>query len=198
MIPHRSRILAAGAVALALATAGCSREKAQKPAAPVAVQEPVAATSRDWAGKVQLVEVTYDQWTKELASMRGRIVVVDAWATWCAPCVERFPHMIEMAKRWGPKGVTFVSLSLDDRDEPGSFEHVLKFLSDHDARIPNYMMNEVIPDAFDKLNLNSVPAVLVYDPTGKQRYRLTGDDPNHQFTDADVEKAVETLVGEKR
>lgn len=147
---------------------------------------------------VQLRSVTYDQWLNELASMRGHIVVVDLWATWCAPCVARFPRMIEMANRWRSKGVTFVSLSLDDRNEPGSFAHVLEFLTDHDARIPNYMMNEVLPDAFDKLNLNAVPAVLIYDAGGKQRYRLTGDNPNHQFTDTDVEAAVKTLVAHRR
>lgn len=146
---------------------------------------------------VQLRSVTFDQWQRELASMRGKIVVVDLWATWCVPCVARFPKMLEMARRWQPKGVTFVSLSLDDKNEPGSYDHVLKFLKDHDARIPNYMMNEVLPDAFDKLNLNSVPAVIIYDAAGKERIRLTGDNPNHQFTDKDVEAAVKRLAGTK-
>ena len=143
---------------------------------------------------VSLHLVTYDQWQKELASMRGHVVVVDLWATWCAPCVARFPKMMAMAKRWEPKGVRFVSLSLDDKNERGSFDHVLEFLRGRDAHIPNYMMNEVLPDAFDKLNINAVPAVFIYDATGKQRYRLTGDNPNHQFTDADVEAALKALT----
>jgi thiol-disulfide isomerase/thioredoxin len=155
-----------------------------------------AATSADWTKSVRLVSVTYDEWQRELARLRGRIVVVDHWATWCAPCVERFPHMIAMSKRWDPKRVTFVSLSLDDRDEPGSFAHVLEFLEHNHARIPNYLMNEVNPDAFEKLNLNSVPAVVIYDAKGKMRYRLTGDNPDRQYTDADVEKAVKELVAE--
>ena len=144
--------------------------------------------------EVQLRPVTYPQWQKDLAAMRGRIVVVDLWATWCAPCVARFPHMLAMANRWQPKGVAFVSLSFDDRDEPGAFQHVLEFLTAHDARIPNYMIDEPLPDAFDKFDLNSVPAVFIYDATGKRRYRLTGDDPRHQFTDADVESAIRQLA----
>jgi len=143
---------------------------------------------------VHLRSVTYAQWQKELARMRGHVVVVDLWATWCAPCLERFPRMIELAKQWEPEGVQFVSMSFDDRNEPGSFDHVLKFLIAHDARIPNYMIDEVLPDAFDDFNLNSVPAVLIYDAGGTLRARLTGDDPRHQFTEADVEAALKRLV----
>jgi len=142
----------------------------------------------------QLTSVTFDQWQKELASMRGRVVVVDYWATWCAPCVSRFPHMLAMAKKWDAKRVRLVTMSLDDRDEKGSFARVRDFLTKHDASVPNFMMNETIPDAFDKLNLNGVPAVVIFDAAGKVRYKLTGDDPNHQFTDADVDAAVKAIV----
>ena len=142
---------------------------------------------------VRLVPVTFEQWQQELQAMRGRIVVVDYWATWCAPCVARFPNMVAMARR-APKNVTFVTMSLDDRDEPGALARVEHFLKKHDARMPNFLMNEVNPDAFDKLDLNGVPAVVIYDASGKQRYRLTGDDPNHQFTDADVDRAVKQLT----
>ena len=99
-----------------------------------------------------------------------------------------------MAKRWDPNRVSLVTLSLDDRDERGAYAHVLQFLQTQNARVPNYMMNESIPDAFDKLDLNGVPAVIIYDAAGKARFRLTGDDPNHQFTDADVEAAVRKLL----
>lgn len=158
--------------------------------------QPVPGNRQPVTGNsIDLHLVTYNQWQNELASMRGHIVVVDLWATWCAPCVGRFPKMMAMAKKWEPKGVRFVSLSLDDKNERGSFDQVLKFLRDHEARIPNFMMNEVLPDAFDKLNINAVPAVFIYDRGGRQRYRLTGDDPNHQFTEADVEAALKNLTG---
>jgi thiol:disulfide interchange protein len=60
----------------------------------------------------------------------------------------------------------------------------------------NYLMDEVIPDAFEKLDLLGVPAVYIYDSSGERRYKLTGDDPNNQFTEEDVEQAVEALVRE--
>lgn len=192
--------LAAGILVAALA--GCGGEDAGpapisqtavSPDAPSSGYEPVARTI-DWNDEVQLVRVTYDQWRRELDALEGRVVVVDLWATWCAPCIERFPEMMALAKEWEPRGVTFVSLSLDDRDDPDSVDQVREFLGQQDARIPNYLMDEIIPDAFDKLGLLGIPAVYIYDATGQRTHRLTGDDPNHQFTEADVEAAVRSLV----
>jgi len=45
-----------------------------------------------------------------------------------------------------------------------------------------------------KLDLLGIPAVFIYGPDGSLRYRLTGDDPNNQFTDADVDEAIEELL----
>ncbi len=191
------------ALATALALAGCGREAAP-PAAPpakppvaanaAAAKQPAALTT-DWTREVQLVPVTHAQWLRELEAFKGRVVVVDHWATWCAPCVERFPAMMEMARTWAPAGVVFVTLSLDDRDDPETVPKVRKFLAEHDARIPNYLMDEIIPDAFEKLDLLGVPAVFVYDANGTLTHRLTRDDPNAQYTEADVEEAIRSLVG---
>ena len=158
--------------------------------------QPVALTTA-WSREPQLVAVTHDEWQRELEAMRGRVVVVDNWATWCAPCIERFPAMVAMSTKWAPAGVTFVTLSLDDRDDPETAEKVKGFLAKQDARMPNYLMDEIIPDAFDKLGLLGIPAVFVYDESGKLTHRLTGDDPNEQFTEADVEEAVRELVGRR-
>jgi len=49
---------------------------------------------------------------------------------------------------------------------------------------------EKIPTAFEKLGLLGIPAVYVYDRGGKLVERLTADDPNAQFTDEDVERAI--------
>lgn len=175
-------------VALIVALGGCGGETAT-PAAP----DP-PATARNWGEEVQLARVTFHEWERELESMKGRIVVVDNWATWCAPCIERFPAMVAMAREWEPRGVTFVTLSLDGTDDPESVEQVRGFLETQDARMPNYIMDEVVPDAFEKLNLLGIPAVFVYDAEGTMTHRLTGDDPNRQYTEADVEEAVRSLV----
>ncbi|HUO85657.1 MAG TPA: TlpA disulfide reductase family protein [Thermoanaerobaculia bacterium] len=169
-------------------------DQAASPDPPQVAIEQRAAESIRWSEQVHLVPVNFTEWRAELEAMRGNIVVVDHWATWCAPCLERFPKMMEMAREWEPKGVQFVTLSLDDRDDPDSIAQVQTFLEQQDARLPNYLMDEIIPDAFEKLDLLGIPAVLIYDRDGQLRHRLTGDDPNRQYTDADVERAIREMV----
>lgn len=147
------------------------------------------------AVEVALTPVTFEKWQQELESMKGSIVVVDLWATWCAPCVERFPKMVEMSERYADRGVRFVSLSLDDRDDESTIPQVTKFLQRNRAtNMSNYLMDEIIPDAFEKLDLLGVPAVYVYDRDGQLARRLTGDDPNDQFTEEDVESTIEEML----
>jgi cytochrome c biogenesis protein CcmG/thiol:disulfide interchange protein DsbE len=53
-----------------------------------------------------------------LSSYRGKIVVLDFWATWCAPCREEIPHFIQMQNQYGNRGVQLIGISMDDSPEP--------------------------------------------------------------------------------
>jgi thiol-disulfide isomerase/thioredoxin len=143
---------------------------------------------------VTLRSVHFDQWKQELTSLRGAIVVVDVWATWCAPCIERFPHMVDLSHRYESRGVTFVSVNVDNREDKAAVEAARQFLLKQRAVFRNYLMDENILDAFQDLGVQGIPAVFIYDRTGRQRYFLNADDPNRQFTTRDVEDAITTLV----
>lgn len=140
--------------------------------------------------------IHFDQWNRELASLRGKLVVVDVWATWCLPCLERFPHMVELESRYRDRGVAVVSMSVDDRDDKKAAQVARQFLMKQNARFRNYLMDEPILDAFEKLGVQGIPAVLIYDRTGRRRYFLNADDPNHQFTAKDVDDAIAKLLSE--
>lgn len=53
----------------------------------------------------------------ELAKLRGRVVYVDFWASWCGPCKRSFPWMNEMAGKYGASGLTIVAVNVDRKRE---------------------------------------------------------------------------------
>jgi cytochrome c biogenesis protein CcmG/thiol:disulfide interchange protein DsbE len=179
----------AGLPLLALAGSSCREPPAPTPAAEDRAAKPAAGRA------VELTAVSYEAWQRELASRRGHVVVVDHWATWCVPCLERFPRMVALSRAYGPRGVRFLSLCLDDRDDPEALDHARGFLSRQAADFPHFLMDEPITAAFEKLDLLGIPAVFVYGRDGALRHRLTGDDPNRQFTDDDVEAAIRSELG---
>jgi thiol-disulfide isomerase/thioredoxin len=143
---------------------------------------------------VSFTPLSFEQWREKLAGYKGDIVVVDFWATWCVPCLERFPAMVKLHERFNTQGVRFVSMCLDDREDRVALERGREFLSRQKAVFENYLMDEGITDAFEKLGLQSIPAVLMYDREGTLYARLTGDNPSDQFTELDVENAIQELL----
>ena len=61
-----------------------------------------------------------------LSQFRGQIVVLNFWATWCPPCVEEMPSLVEMQRRMKDKGVTVLAVSIDVDD--GAYQ---RFVRDH-------------------------------------------------------------------
>ena len=65
-----------------------------------------------------------------LSQLRGQVVVLNFWATWCAPCVEEMPSLVEMQRRMQAKGVTVLAVSVDV-DESA----YRRFVRDHNVNL---------------------------------------------------------------
>lgn len=59
---------------------------------------------------------TLDGGRFDLADLRGQVVVVNVWASWCAPCREELPLLAETARQWSGKGLSVVGLNVRDKD----------------------------------------------------------------------------------
>lgn len=184
-------LIPAAVLAAGLLLTGCDNKTADQSAETSNVVKPAATGN---ISGIELIPITYQEWTQKLAGYAPDIVVVDMWATWCAPCIERFPKMVELHKKYGDRGVRFVSMNLDSREDEPALKMAEQFLINTNATFENYMMNENLLKAFEMLDLLGIPTVLVYGPDGQERFRLTGDNPNNQFTDRDIESAIESLL----
>lgn len=60
--------------------------------------------------------------TETLGQWRGRVLVVNFWATWCAPCREEIPLFIRMQKHYGARGLQFVGVAIDQREPVAAFQ----------------------------------------------------------------------------
>src|SRR5262245_36883995 len=101
-------------------------------AATAVVVAALTGCAADEVKGVDVTEVRAADFQKALADQKGKVVVIDCWATWCAPCVKKFPHLVEMHKKYAEKGLVCISLSMDkygDEDEYKK-EKVLKFLKE--------------------------------------------------------------------
>ena len=52
------------------------------------------------------------------SSLRGKVVLLDFWATWCVPCREETPHLVDLQDKYGSQGLQIIGVSMDDSPEP--------------------------------------------------------------------------------
>ena len=156
-----------------------------------------AAPRPGTAGETDMEVIRLADWPGVVAKAQPDVLVVDIWASWCISCIERFPEMVTMAERYSGRGVSFLTLNLDDPKDEEGISWSNEFLERIGADFPNYHLQENLTESFEALDLLAIPVVLIYDGEGVERYRLTNDNPNDQFDKADIEAAVQALLAER-
>ncbi len=115
-----------------------------------------------------------DGHAQRLADMKGKWVVVNFWATWCAPCVKEIPDIAAFAKEQGDK-VRVIGVALD-WDETGKREidepKVKSFAKKVGITYPLVLGTDASEKTFGRVK--GMPTTLVYDPTGKLVLQKTG------------------------
>jgi thiol-disulfide isomerase/thioredoxin len=178
-------------IALMASFAGCSRSEP----APVA-DKPQGRVEQRSAVVTTVDRAEYDA---ALVSLRGKVVLVDCWATWCVPCLQQLPHSLELAEKYGSDGLAVLTLSFDD---PSKSTQVQKVLASKggDSLGTHYISQQGgSPASMDTFEITggALPHYKLYDRTGKLR-RTFALDPaaERQFTPHDVSAAVTELLAE--
>jgi len=106
--------------------------------------------------------------TVSMKSLKGKVVVIDFWATWCGPCVAEMPNMKKLYAEYKPKGVEFIGVSLDQPKEDGGLKALQEFVAKNQITWPQYYQGKGWESDFSKgWGINSIPAVFVVDQEGK-------------------------------
>jgi thiol-disulfide isomerase/thioredoxin len=89
--------------------------------------------------------------SQALGQWRGKVVAVNFWATWCAPCREEIPVFVRMQEKYGAKGLQFVGISIDQADKTAEF--VRNFSINYPTLIGTFDSVEVSRQAGNKLRV---------------------------------------------
>jgi thiol-disulfide isomerase/thioredoxin len=104
-----------------------------------------------------------------LAQWKGRVVLLNLWATWCAPCRKEMPSLAELQKQLGSKDFEVVAVSLDREGE----EVAAKFLGETNATALELYLDKE-SNSLDKLRAVGLPASLLIDRQGREIGRILG------------------------
>lgn len=142
------------------------------------------------AGPSELADFTQKEHRELLKENRGRVILFDFWATWCAPCRAEMPLLVQLERRLRARGFRLITVSAD---EPGEKQEALKFLRESDVPAPAFIKNVDDDDAF--INAihpkwsGALPALFLYDRQGKLARMFIGESKI-----AEIEAAVKALL----
>ncbi len=121
-----------------------------------------------------------------VAERKGKILVLNVWATWCTPCVEEFPDLAKLDREYKDKNVQVVLVSIDDSDDLKT--KVIPFLQSHHAAMKSFINGFSTAEKFiNTLNASwsgAIPATFVFDAKGKQHLFLLGKQSYQTFKEA--------------
>ncbi|WP_437186003.1 TlpA family protein disulfide reductase [Planctomicrobium sp. SH668] len=191
-----------------LVFAGCKpasegKSLPDRPSSGTFTTESAVPESASASNPVDGIQVKIANWEETLALVeqnKGKVVVVDVWATYCPPCIAEFPNLIRLHREFGDR-IACISVSLDYEgiaDEPveSYLPKVEKFLVKNEADIHNILLSDSSDVFFkEKVDQQSIPIVLVFDQHGQLAGQFPDVENPEEFTYQDqIIPLVEKLM----
>ena len=179
------------AILAMLVLAGCSNRSGEGGSSP-APPQPHRKSGSVAPEDVSVEIIDEAGFADVLKRHRGKVVLIDYWATYCAPCLKLFPHTVELHRKLAHEGLVVISISLDyPEDEPD----VRKRLAEQGAAFENFISRYGTgtrsADVFDLPS--GVPYFQLYDRDGKLSKTFAAPiDPD------EIDKAVEKFLALSR
>lgn len=104
---------------------------------------------------------------KLISAQKGKVVVLNFWATWCPPCMKEFPDIIKLHNQYQGKGLAVIAVSMNEPDE---VEEVDEFVAEHKPPFPVYRaakIDEAFYQGVSKQWLGEMPLTLIFDSSMK-------------------------------
>lgn len=114
---------------------------------------------------------------------KGKVVVVDFWATWCGPCRSEIPGYVDFQRKYGEKGLAIIGVSLDEAGPKVVEDFVKKFGVDYQI----VMGDDAIQSAFG--GMDAIPTTFLIDRAGQLRDKKVGAEPSEEY-----EKKIVSLL----
>lgn len=103
-----------------------------------------------------------------LSSLKGKVVLLDFWATWCVPCKESLPHLIQLYRNYQDKGFELIGMSMD---KAGDTEMVRRFIDSMEIPYPIIMTPDEVARNY---RVTGLPTTILIDKAGKIREKIVG------------------------
>ena len=129
-----------------------------------------AGASDTAIGVSDLVFKDLDGKELKLSDLKGKVVLLDFWATWCEPCKIETPWLIEFQKKYGPKGFTVVGVAMDEGGQKivQPYTQSTRFdMEDGSKQAINYPIVLGSDDLSDKFGINGFPTGVLISRSGK-------------------------------
>ena len=126
---------------------------------------------------------------RKLSDYTGDILIINLWATWCGPCRQEIPHLVEIAEEYGSKGVKILGLTTEDPEE--DLELVREFTKQFSI---NYEIGWATRPLIQEITKgrNGIPQALIVDQEGVVRKHYVGFHP--KFSAPQMKSALDELL----